>query len=179
MALSAITYNTVVEHVKSWILANCMNFDTTIANLPACFKTGYSVVTTITTNAKSTVTISKGVSQVASTTVATDMTNFLTTIQVNDKLNTNIVANEFLNFVEDIISFCSTKIGIAASQYSTTNYMVYLTGNTNYSSLKNITTTTAYRLIDDADITTLINFITSVVRQNIRPYVCTYSVTLA
>ena len=162
MALSAITYNTVVEHVKSWILANCMNFDTTIANLPACFKTGYSVVTTITTNAKSTVTISKGVSQVASTVVATD-----------------IVANEFLNFVEDIISFCSTKIGIAASQYSTTNYMVYLTGNTTYSSLKNITTTTTYRLIDDADITTLINFITSVVRQNIRPYVCTYSIALA
>ena len=84
MALQNITYNEIVETVKNYIKTNCMN----IANfgaIPAAFKAGYTLSGNISSSgdrytSKYVVTITRAVTQVASSVVDTDMNNFLTTI---------------------------------------------------------------------------------------------------
>jgi len=183
MAIQNITYNEIVEAVKNYAKSNCMN----IANfgaIPAAFKAGYSLSGNISSSgdkytSKYVVTITRAVSQVASSVVDTDMNNFLTRINVVNKLNNNIPASEFINFINDMVSFCSTKLCFATSQYHSGGYLIYYTANTSYSSAVSITTNNQLKLIEASDVNSILNMLFNVVKQNIRNVPCTYNIALS
>lgn len=183
MPLPVMTYADLINSIKNWILNNCINFESNFSNLPAVFKSGYSVKTRYAGNdlasANHQITITKFVSSVPPTTFENDFQNFLTSINLTDKLNTNLADSEFFNLVNNIISFCSTKLCFAVSQYSTSKYIIYNTTNTYYLFLQKIDTSEMEKLIDHNDITMMLIAIIDIIKQNIRSYSCKYSITLS
>ena len=183
MALQNITYNEIVETVKNYIKTNCMN----IANfgaIPAAFKAGYTLSGNISSSgdrytSKYVVTITRAVTQVASSVVDTDMNNFLARINVANKLNNNVPASEFINFINDIVSFCSTKLCFATSQYNGNRYLIYYTANTSYSSIVSINTNESNKIVQANDVNSILNMLLNVIKQNIRNIPCTYNIALS
>lgn len=182
MPLASITYNEVVTLVTNWIKANCTNI-ANYAGMPSCFKPGYSVKTRFagndSVNANHTETIVKSIAQVAAATVDSDMTSFLTSIRANTRLNDQLLASEFINFVNDMITFCSTKCSFAVSQYSTSKYLVYTSENTVYMSPIDITTAEEFKIIAASDILSILNSLGNVIKQNLRTIACTYNITMS
>lgn len=182
MSLANITYNEIIEAIKNHIKANCTNI-ANYGSIPACFKSGYTASGQIAGNAaaKSTysVSITKAVAQVDASTVDTDMTNFINGLGLGNKLSTNCSANNFFNFMNNMISFCSTKLAFATSQYSTDKYLIYYTANTSYKDVYNMEEEKAIRLIYANDVHQMLNAIFNIAKQNIRNIPCTYSITVA
>lgn len=182
MTLQAITYQTIINTINNWILTNCKNFNTTISSLPAVFKPGYTISTRYAgndlANANYTITIATSIPTVQTSTYTTDMNNFLNTINVTNKLNTNLAGSELINFIVDITSFCSSKLGFATSQYNTNKYLIYLTSNKTYRNSIKINTTNSTKLIEDTDINTILDVIVNTIKQNIRKITCKYTITV-
>ncbi len=183
MPIQNITYQTLVDLVKNYIKTNCKNISD-FASISSVMKSGYSTSATISSagdgyTSSYTCTISKAVAQVDTSTVDTDMTNFLSTIGVSSKLSSNIPEGEFIKFFNDMVSFCSTKMAFATSQFTTTKYLIYNTGSTSYASTVTIGNNTARQLIKVTDITTITNMLTSVMKQTLRTIPCTYTYSFA
>lgn len=179
MTLQNITYQTLVDVVKNYIKTNCVNISN-FASINSTMKAGYSTSATISSSGAGytsnyTCTISKAVSQVSSSTVDTDMTNFLTTIGVSNKLSSNIAEGEFIKFFNNMMSFCSTKLGFATGQFTTSKYLIYNTSATTYSSTVTINNDTARQIVKASDITSITNIITTVMKQTLRNIPCTYT----
>ncbi len=188
MPIGNITYNTIVNLVKNYAKTNCQNVDNKYNSLPAEFKSGYSNKVIISNNGKKagvngycTHTITKSIAKVTGATIDTDMTNFLKTIKVDTKLNTNIPPREFINFINDMVSFCSTKFCFTVSQFNTNKYLVYYTGNTTYPSIKILDADIDlyFRLDTAQDVNDIINSLMNVIKHTFRIQPCRYSVTLS
>lgn len=182
MGLANITYNEIIDKVKTYIKTYCSN----IANyngIDACFKAGYSVTSKIGGNSAAqtnyTSKITKSVSSVSASVVDTDMNNFIASLNISDKLNSNVSANNFFNFINNMLSFCSTKLAFATSQYSNNKYLIYYTNNTSYSSIKPIEEELAFRMAYANDVHIMLNLFFNVVNQNIRNVPCLYSITFS
>ena len=178
MTIQNITYQTLVDLVKNYIKTNCVNISN-FDSINSTMKSGYSTSANISSNgggytSKYTCTISKAVSQVASSVVDTDMTNFLNTINVSNKLSSNIAEGEFINFINDLVSFCSTKMGFAVGQFTTAKYLIYNT-STSYSSTVTINNDTARQLIKATNATSIVNMLINVMKQSLRNIPCTYT----
>ena len=183
MAIGDITYNEIIVLIKNWIKSNAINISNFNA-IPAQFKAGWSTGANISSNgphytSRYSVVISKAVNQVAATTVDNDMNAFLNSIGVASKINQNIPTSEFLNFINDIISFCSTKLGFAISQFNANRYLIYITENRSYNSLIQIKTNLNVKVIEANDINILFNAIINIIKQNIRCYPCKYNYSFA
>lgn len=179
MAIGNITYNEIIDLMKNWIKTNATNI-ASYSSIPSQFKSGWSSSANISSNGPHytstyTVRISQYVSQVSAATVDTDMNNFLTSIGIASKLSQNIPTSEFLNFINDIISFCATKLGFAISQFNSNRYLIYNTKNTSYSSLITLSTNENVKIIEANDINILFNAMIDIIKQNIRCYPCTYT----
>lgn len=181
MPIATITYNEVVTLVTNWIKANCVNISN-YAGMPSCFKPGYKVTTRYagndSVNATYTVTIVNSIPQVAATTVDSDMTAFLTSIGANTRLNDTLPASEFINFINDMVTFCATKCAFSVSQYSTSKYLVYNASNTTYLSPINITTNEVLKVIEAFDILSILNSLGVIINEYIRAIPCKYTIRL-
>ena len=102
-----------------------------------------------------------------------------TKIKKNNKLNNNIPASEFINFINDIVSFCSTKLCFATSQYDGNRYLIYYTPNTSYSSIVSINTNESNKIVQANDVNSILNMLLNVIKQNIRNVPCTYNIALS
>lgn len=179
--LQSITYQAIIDAIKTYIKSNCLNISN-YSGINIAYKSGYSGTSTIpggnaAATCYCTYTLSANpVVQVASSVVDADMTNFISQIQLTAKLNSNIASSEFLNFINDIVSFCSSRMAYATSQYATTKQiLIYSTSNTSYSSLAPITTDEANKLMETNDINSVVNAVVNVTKQNIRCIPCKYT----
>ncbi len=183
MTIAAITYQQVVDIVKNWIKANCVNI-ANFAGMDGHFKSGWTsgkirFEGNDTSPSCYTVTLSgNAVSQVAASTVDTDMTNFLSSCGLTN-LSQNIPASEFLDFIKNMVVFCSTKISLTASEYVSKTYIIYDTANTTYNDKYNIDTNDAKKMMLATDIIQIMNNIITLVRQNMRNKVVSYRVVMS
>ena len=129
--LQSITYQTIVDAVKTYIKTNCANI-TNFAGIPNVFKNGYSNKITISGgNAAATcyctVTLSANeISQATTTDVDNDMTAFLQSIIPVAVLSQPITDSELIKFINDMTIFCSARMTYSTSIYNTgTSYLVY------------------------------------------------------
>ena len=184
MPIANITYNTVVNHVKSWIKSNCTNISN-YNGINEVFKTGWASSPDITlASPEYTGTciakITRAVPQATTSNVDTDMTNFCDTYGITSRLNNNIPPSEFYHFIQDMISFICTKCVYATSQFEQgTRYLIYYPSNTSYSTTFNISSTDAVKIIKASDVTSLMTTMITVANQNIRCIPCKYSWTLS
>lgn len=178
MLTQSITYNTVITQVKNWIKTNCINIRN-FASLPSCFKAGYTITSQFagTNNAIMTyqVTISKYISAATTANVDNDMNSFINRISLASKLNNNIASSELISFVNDLMSFCSTKVAFTVSQYSSNRYIIYDTSNNNYKSTENILTAEMLKLIEMQDVLSILNILERVINQTSRIIPCRYN----
>lgn len=181
MPLQAITYNDIIALLRNYITANCKNIDNNYNSLPSEFKSGYSKRINLTSSGSirtyCTESIIKSVPKVTIGTVNNDINNFLSTIHVTDKLNTNVVASEFIDFINNLVTFCATKLCFATSSYVSSRYLVYIASNTKYMNIKNIDNTEVLKQIANTEVNDILISIIDVVNQLIRPYTCTYRTT--
>lgn len=183
MAIASITYKQLSDVVVSWVQTNCKNI-ASFSSIEAQFKSGYTsgkIRYAGNDASPSCYTINltgNAVASVASATVATDMTNFLSSCGLTD-LNKQIPASEFLDFVKDLIVFCSTKVVMVASQLVTSKYICYHTANTTYNTKYQLDTNDAQKIMAANDILQLLDNITNIVRQSIRNKTCQYSITMS
>lgn len=177
-----LTYNTLISHVKTWILSNCSNFSQNFTNIPAVFKAGYSTKKRYkgndTANSNYRINIVKYISSVDQSVLETDFTNFINEMSLSDKLESIIRPSEFFNLTNNIISFCASKLYLATSQYNTQAFIIYTIDSNPYQSIQKIMNTDLKGLIKSTDSLNMLNAIITIIKQNIRPYVCTYSITL-
>lgn len=180
MSIGNITYGTVVNLVKNWIKTNCVNI-TNFAGIPSVFKSGYTSSTVFAGAGTAAVATyiynltGNAISSVGVSTVDNDMNNFITTIGINDKLNQPIPASEFINFINDMVSFCSTKVCFTTSQFHNVGYTVYYPQNTAYSSVVTLPTNFDIKVIEATDAIKILNSLFGVIQQNIRNVTCRYS----
>lgn len=184
MAIASVTYQQVVNTVVSWIQTNCANISN-YAGIQSYFKTGYTSgkVTyagsgTASLSCHTTTLKSNGVSSVSAATVTSDMTSFLSTCGLTD-LSKTIPTSEFLDFIKDMVVFCSTKVVMVASQYSSTKYICYDITNTTYNDKMQLDTNSSMKIMEATDITQLLSNIITLVRQSMRNKTCQYTVTMS
>ena len=160
MSLGNVTYQAVVDTVKTWIKSNCANI-ANYSGMSNAVKNGYSytVGTSSSGDAYSeaaTCSLSSSITgAVASSTVDTDMTNFLSTIGASSILSQNINPTQFYKFINDMCCFCCTKLAFVASQTgnassSSVRYLIYWTGNTSYTYTINVAASTATNYVINA-----------------------------
>lgn len=182
MTIASVTYQSLVDVVKNWIKTNCSNISN-YANIPTTFKAGYQSKVRYAGNDTSpssyTITISgNAVTSATTANVDSDMTAFLSSCGLTN-LAQNIPASEFLDFIKDMVVFCSTKLVIVGSQLSTTKYLCYDTSNTTYNDKFALDTNQAYKMMEATDITTLLSNIITLTRQTIRNKTCQYTYTMS
>ena len=189
MILISCTYNTIIEQVKSWIINNCVNVSN-YANLPACFKQGFSqsfypphtwtdigrglanyrgCLFTPTTTAH----IDRYIPSVSSSTVTNDLNTFINSISIVKQ--NNIAAEDFINFINNIFSFCSTKVGYTSSFLNESTYIVYNTYANTYVYKEIVKGVNTDKIITSKDATDLVNLLFSVMKANLRSIPCTYT----
>lgn len=180
MALGTLTYNDIINGVKSYLKSNCKNISN-FGGMDACFKNGFVTSGQIAGNATATtnyrVNITRAISQVSSGTVDTDMTNFLSSIGVSN-VNATLTADVFFNFINDMISFISTKCAFTVSQYSSNRFLIYWTGNTTYANTYKINSSAQEKISQSGDIHQMLNAIFNIAKQNIRCIPVQYNITL-
>lgn len=183
MPIANITYSTVVNQVKNWIKTNCSNISN-YAGINSAFKPGY-ISTGVTLSSPQytgtyTVSISTSISQASASNVDNDMESFCNLYNITNKLNTNIPADEFYHFIQDMISFICTKCAFTCSQYAQgTRYLIYYPNHTTYSTVFSISSTETKRLAQSNDVKSLMETIISVVNQNLRTIPCQYTWSLS
>lgn len=181
MIVGTVTYENIVNVVKNWVKTNCTNI-TNFAGIPAVFKSGYTTTVQYagdaTSPSKYTTAISgNAVASVASSTVDTDMTNFLISVGVSN-ISSKIPDAEFLDFMKNMVVFCSTKISYVTSQYSTNKYLIYDTTHTTYNYNVEISDEAQKRLVYAQDVLDLLTSVITVTKQNMRNRSCIYKITM-
>lgn len=164
MSLGTLTYATMISQVTNWIKTNCTNI-TNFAGIPSCFKSGYSVSGKCNhpngcpsdgkgVYDKYTVTISGNVlTQATGSDVDSKMTDFWTNYCGNLDVNLNISPENYLGFIQDMVSFCSARVFMSVSEYSANKYVVYYNGNTTYSNYVALSSTQSqYRFVTATDV---------------------------
>ena len=183
MTIQNITYKTLVDIVVSYIKTNCVNisnYDIIHNSMKNGFSTGANISSsgggyTSSYNCK----ISKIVNAVDASVVDTDMQNFLSHIEMGNKLNLNITEGDFLNFINDLVSFCSTKMGFATGQFTVEKYLIYNTESNDYMSTVVIGKDTAKQIIKAKNANDIINMLFNVMKQTLRNIPCIYTYSFA
>lgn len=180
MALGSLTYNDVINGVKTYLKSNCTNISN-FGGMDACFKSGFVSSGQIAGNATATtnysVNITRAISQVSAGTVDTDMTNFLSSIGITN-VNATLTAGVFFKFINDMISFISTKCVFTVSQYSSNRFLIYWTGNTTYANTYKIDSVAQEKISQANDIHQMLNAIFNIAKQNIRCVSVQYNISL-
>lgn len=188
MPLEAITYNHIVTAVKTWIKSNCSNISN-YTGMSGAVKNGYTytiatINSTVFTETATASLTSPITAAIASAVVDTDMNNYLTSAGINSFLNTNISADNFFKFINDIMVFCTTKLGFVTSQSgnsssSSVRYLVYCTGNTTYNNSISLTKSSATQyLIKANDVQSILQYIINNITNNIRVLNCKFNFSI-
>lgn len=178
--IQSITYNTIINNIKTYIKNNCVNI-TNYAGLPSAFLSTYSNTVTISGgNAAATcyctITASSNyIVQASTSDVDTDMTNFCNTIGLTSYLNDPVKDTEFVKFMNDIINFCGTKLAFSTSIYNSNRYLIYNKNQTTYGTTYTINAGSANKIIGTTDVTTAINTLMTEVNKVIREIPVQYS----
>ena len=130
-AIPQVTYKQIVDKIVADIKSSCINISN-FASISSVFKSGYSQTITISggndaARCYCTVTISgNNIVEVSAGTVDANMNSFLSTIGINSYINDYIKPSEFIKFLNDMITFCSTKLAYSTSHYAqSTKYLIY------------------------------------------------------
>ena len=102
---------------------------------------------------------------------------FLSSIGVSN-VNATLTAGVFFNFINDMISFISTKCAFTVSQYSSNRFLIYWTGNTTYANTYKINLSAQEKISQYSDIHQMLNAIFNIAKQNIRCIPVQYNITL-
>lgn len=188
MPLEAITYNDIVNAVRTWIKSNCSNISG-YTSMSSAVKNGYSytiarINSTVFTETATASLTSPIAAAVASAVVDTDMNNYLISTGINSFLTKNISADNFFKFINDIMVFCTTKLGFVTSQSgnsstSSVRYLVYCTGNTTYNNSISLTNSSATQyLIKANDVQSILQYIINNITNNIRVLNCKFNFSI-
>ena len=127
MIKGSITYRDLTSKLLTYINNNCQNIDT-IDNIEVCFKTGYlystynkgKIVIPHTHDSKSDVNFQPRadfqikndscVSAVSKSTIESQFNNFLASIGVSSKLDTQIKDGELFHIINELVRFCCSKL---------------------------------------------------------------------
>lgn len=172
--LANFTYNTIINTVATWVDNNAYNLSR-FSSLPAAFKSGYSYTINIpktqggndTYQPTCTVTNSNYFTQTNTSTVISQLQQFFNARGVTN-LNANVPTSEFLNFINNLVSFWSTKLVFTVSQFASGQYLIYQPNNTTYNSIVQMTTNEANKLIEASDMMKMFDMLFNIISQNIR-----------
>lgn len=185
--LQSITYNELVNQIVSWITSNCINI-TNYNGINASCKNGYSY-NVYTVNAeiveKGNATITSSLVSVDASTVTANMNNYLSTIGATSYLNTRISDDNFYEFINDMVVFCSYHLKYLASQSnnnanSRVTYLVYDPTQTipvTYNK-QIINSTSTQLVINVSNTTSFVQNLIVVAKQNIRTINCNYTFSI-
>lgn len=184
MLVGNITYRSLYNSVIAWITTNCTNI-ANFASISNVFKVGYSNSGSIPHSGgdafipKYTYNIIKYVPQVNSSTVSTDLTRFLNERGLTN-LDIKIPESELIDYINNLASFCITKLAIATSHFAqSTNYLIYNSSSTSYYYTYAISTNLREKLVEASDANTIVTIMIDGVNKSIRNYACTYSLTFS
>lgn len=124
-----IKYSELIEYALTYISSVCENIDVMKPSIPDDVKNGYTRV--LANNGKHSITmvVSDGtVAQVASSTVRSELTSFLSTQGVYSKAGTLINAKGVLNFFNYLASFISGHVFTVVNNVSGNKCCVYKAG---------------------------------------------------
>ena len=193
MPLQNITYSEIVDLVKNFIKTKCQNISG-YGGMSGAVKNGYSftvasvlvaTVDLVEKREQATATLTSPLSSAVSPSVVdTDMTNYLTSVGINSYLSSNISSENFLKFMNDIMTFCTTKLGYISSQTgigstSFVEYLVYNTSNTTYNNSITITNSSEMEyLIKANDVQQILQYIVNNMTNKIRVMTCKYTFSI-
>jgi len=172
--LGTFTYNSMITVVANWINTNANNL-ANFSSLPAAFKAGYSYTINIpktqggneTYQPRCIVSNANYFTQTNTSTVISQMQSFFQARGVSN-LNSNVPASEFLHFINNLVSFCSTKLVYTVSQFNTGRYLIYQNNNTTFNSTYQMTTNEANKLIEATDMMNMFDMLFNIISQNLR-----------
>lgn len=181
MPIANITYQELVDTFKNVIKTNCINI-TNFASIQACFKSGWTQ--TLQLNYQNPISyqyiklISNFIQQATAADVDNDMSSFLNSIGVTN-LTKNISEHDYLDFINNLVSFCCTKCNFSVSQYAqNTKYLIYNKNNTFFEKTKVIQNIEGARLIDPESFQTIHHCLLITINQTARVVPCKYSVAI-
>ena len=185
MPLAKITYQTIVNQVKNWIKANCKNINN-YGSISAQFKPDWGKTETVLSGSGYTGTSNisiindTAINSVSASIVDTDMTNFLNTLGLKDKLNNTITEPDFYHFIQDMISFMCTKCAFATSQYAQSErHLIYKNSNTTFNTTYTMSFINGADIINAKDVTDIMKTMIDVVHQTIRCHHCRYTLSIS
>lgn len=172
--LANFTYTSMITVVANWINSNANNLSN-FSSLPSAFKSGYSNTINIpktqggndTYQPTCTITNANYFTQSTTATVTSQLQSFFTARGVTN-LNANVPASEFLHFINNLVSFCSTKLIYTSSQFATGKYLIYQENNTTFNSTYQMTTNDANKLVEATDMMDMFNMLFNIISQSLR-----------
>ena len=188
MPIEPITYQEVINKVQDVILNNCAN--TTEAkynNINTSLKSGWQTkVKTAGGHNKRTyyaqINIQKAIPLASVDDIKDDMNKFLEKAEIglsSTEKKTNIPADEFYDFIRNMISFVCTHCCMANGQFTNEEWLVYIPNLTSYDVAEEISSTEINKLICSNDILDLIQTtMVNNVHRLARAYTCEYKWTL-
>lgn len=175
--IQPITYRKITDMVLGFILGYCKNINNT-NNLPAEFKSGYIYDRRIdsgdTSGRTIRYTINNPISAIASSTIQSQFNSFLSSVGITNKLDSNITDDDFLSLVDDMVSFCCSKIRFAESPLNKTIIPVYIDGT--ILNTKAMIDTNS-KIIYAQDVSHLLTILKNVVKHNSRYFSVKYTIT--
>lgn len=165
-------YQELYDQALSTIKSLCINVSNYSA-LDAAFKSGYSKRYT-TGRATLTETISNPIGQVATSTVDSDFSSWMTTCGITSYLNQTVEVDSrgLFNFYGALASFSTAKIRTIAGNAVTTQQVVYVPGTTPTAITKLPYTS---RLMYAVDVSTYFTQINAIIVNNTKSYVVKYT----
>ena len=192
MTTPAITYQTLMTAAINKVSALCNNV-ANFGGVPAEYKSGYSNVKTqqgsggrpITLTLTTTIA-SGAVSQVTAATVSSQMNAFFNDRGITAKANKNITDRGLANFYNNIAAFCYARVFTYSSQMTSTNIIVYNSGNVTYPSVTNIDESSTLPadieklkiIVANQDVTLALQLLGSYITSKIRGKATKYNRTL-
>lgn len=178
MPLQNITYQTLTDIALNYILNNCANIDSKFSSMAAEFKAGYHQNVRYAGQADFysyyDITISRYVSKISSTTVRNDFTAFLQRVGLNTKLTENVSEKEYIDVINNLVNFCSTKCCYTVSQFSKNKYLIYY-NNTNFLHTYIISEAIGKKLAAAQDVNDILINLIDTINQTLRVIPCKYT----
>lgn len=185
MSKPVVTYQNLIDAVYTYIINNCANIDAKYDSMNASFKGTYDSGSsswipwksgrTLMPNADSRgdygawsyyeLVVSTRIAQVTSSTVGTDLNNFVTN-QMGASNSQTVPASDLLNAISNLTSFCIASIFFAKSPWYTNGIIYYKTASS-FPGIHTRTSPTAESyLAKVADVNEIMNKITSNLKSN-------------
>lgn len=181
MSLGSVTYDDLVDRAVNVIKSNVHNIDQTkFNNLPDCLKSTYQNILVYSgTDAGASgsshayVSITGNSVSKVNDTVKTDLTSFLSSAGITD-LDDDITPEKFIDFFNNVMSFCSRYLRYSVSQFTPNVYLIYGDTGSTKTYNNNLTDDLVYAKSIDST-TGMLNVLKNRLSIVVRCYPATYS----